>query len=38
MQEVEKLGFKVKNQFWSCCTVKKGYSGTAIFIDSSLEG
>lgn len=37
MQEIEKLGFKVKNQYWNCCQVKKGYSGTAIFIDSSLE-
>lgn len=37
MQEIEKLGFSVKNQHWNCSQTKKGYSGTAIFIDTSIE-
>lgn len=28
----------VGRAFWNCCTAKKGYSGTAVFVKDSLAG
>jgi len=33
----EAYGFPSDMQFWNCCKIKKGYSGTAILISKSLQ-